>query len=270
MKKEETVKLISAEGFEFVIDKKAAMVSQTLRNMLTSPGSLRLINIRIRVSYFQLGLMERVLVLNIVDCPFGTRIAEPKVRLINSGSAFAEIKLAFLDQGSENSNLAPTRNQTAMEETLRALMEDHKKWMQEQIDAQNLRFNEQQKQMLEQQQQHQLLMGQIMEQLQNATQFYFCASGWPHEYEGSKLYYWVDISFSCFAWIPGSFAETQHGEVRFPEISTTILEKICQYFYWSLQYARKFDCATQMPGSSDLYWLSFTFQLQNSSLLWDG
>jgi hypothetical protein len=32
------VKLISAEGFEFVIDKKAAMVSNTLRNMLTSPG----------------------------------------------------------------------------------------------------------------------------------------------------------------------------------------------------------------------------------------
>lgn len=38
MKKEDTVKLISAEGFEFVIDKKAAMVSQTIRNMLTSPG----------------------------------------------------------------------------------------------------------------------------------------------------------------------------------------------------------------------------------------
>ncbi|KAL6974985.1 hypothetical protein U1Q18_041752 [Sarracenia purpurea var. burkii] len=36
---------------------------------------------------------------------------------------------------------------------------------------------------------------------------------------------------------PGSFAETQHGEVTFPEISTIILEKICQYFYWSLQYA---------------------------------
>ncbi|CAL5388640.1 unnamed protein product [Camellia sinensis] len=36
---------------------------------------------------------------------------------------------------------------------------------------------------------------------------------------------------------PGSFAETQHGEVTFPEISTTILEKICQYFHWSLQYA---------------------------------
>ncbi|KAL2898867.1 Elongin-C [Bienertia sinuspersici] len=39
MTKEETVKLISSEGFEFVIDKKAAMVSQLLRNMLSSPGS---------------------------------------------------------------------------------------------------------------------------------------------------------------------------------------------------------------------------------------
>ncbi|XP_044504686.1 elongin-C-like [Mangifera indica] len=37
---------------------------------------------------------------------------------------------------------------------------------------------------------------------------------------------------------PGSFAETQDGKVTFPEISTTILEKICQYFYWHLQYAR--------------------------------
>ncbi|GAA0148509.1 general transcription factor [Lithospermum erythrorhizon] len=36
---------------------------------------------------------------------------------------------------------------------------------------------------------------------------------------------------------PGSFAEREHGEVTFPEISTTILEKICQYFHWSLQYA---------------------------------
>jgi len=34
------VKLISAEGFEFVVDKKAAMVSNTLRNMLTSPGTI--------------------------------------------------------------------------------------------------------------------------------------------------------------------------------------------------------------------------------------
>ncbi|KAI9115474.1 hypothetical protein K1719_013793 [Acacia pycnantha] len=39
MKKEDTVKLISAEGFEFVLDKEAAMVSQTIHNMLTCPGS---------------------------------------------------------------------------------------------------------------------------------------------------------------------------------------------------------------------------------------
>jgi Skp1 family, tetramerisation domain len=38
MRNEETVKLISADGFEFVIDRTAAMVSKTLRNMLTSPG----------------------------------------------------------------------------------------------------------------------------------------------------------------------------------------------------------------------------------------
>ncbi|KAK8949969.1 hypothetical protein KSP40_PGU018268 [Platanthera guangdongensis] len=36
---------------------------------------------------------------------------------------------------------------------------------------------------------------------------------------------------------PGGFSEAQHGEVTFPEISTPILEKICQYFYWSLQFA---------------------------------
>ncbi|XP_077238878.1 uncharacterized protein LOC143880016 isoform X1 [Tasmannia lanceolata] len=39
----------------------------------------------------------------------------------------------------------------------------------------------------------------------------------------------------------GSFSETQHGEVKFPEISTPILEKICQYFYWSLQFASSSD-----------------------------
>lgn len=38
-RKEDMVKLISAEGFEFVIDRKAAMVSNTIRNMLSSTGS---------------------------------------------------------------------------------------------------------------------------------------------------------------------------------------------------------------------------------------
>ncbi|TYI35244.1 hypothetical protein ES332_A03G063000v1 [Gossypium tomentosum] len=36
----------------------------------------------------------------------------------------------------------------------------------------------------------------------------------------------------------GGFAEMELGEVTFPEISAVILEKICQYFYWALQYSR--------------------------------
>jgi transcription elongation factor B subunit 1 len=40
------------------------------------------------------------------------------------------------------------------------------------------------------------------------------------------------------SWIAsaGSFTETELGEVKFPEISTTILEKVCQYFYYKLRY----------------------------------
>eukprot|EP00958_Prasinococcus_capsulatus_P017931 scaffold2058_cov403-Prasinococcus_capsulatus_cf.AAC.14 len=34
----------------------------------------------------------------------------------------------------------------------------------------------------------------------------------------------------------GSFTETTQGEISFPEISTPILEKICQYFYYKLRY----------------------------------
>ena len=34
----DTVKLISADGFEFIIDRKAAMKSGTIRNMLSSPA----------------------------------------------------------------------------------------------------------------------------------------------------------------------------------------------------------------------------------------
>ena len=37
-KEEETVKLISAEGHEFIIDKNAAMVSGTIKSMLSGPG----------------------------------------------------------------------------------------------------------------------------------------------------------------------------------------------------------------------------------------
>jgi hypothetical protein len=38
VRKEDTVRLISAEGHEFVIEREAALVSNTLKNMLTSTG----------------------------------------------------------------------------------------------------------------------------------------------------------------------------------------------------------------------------------------
>ncbi|KAK6138001.1 hypothetical protein DH2020_028255 [Rehmannia glutinosa] len=61
MKKEDTVKLISAEGFEFVIDKKAAMVSQTIRYMLTSPGSFA------ETEHGEKDFNMQATILNIVD-----------------------------------------------------------------------------------------------------------------------------------------------------------------------------------------------------------
>jgi len=36
--KQETVKLISSDGFEFIIDKRCAMLSGTIRSMLSGPG----------------------------------------------------------------------------------------------------------------------------------------------------------------------------------------------------------------------------------------
>lgn len=35
----DTVKLVSAEGFEFIVDYKAACVSNTIKNMLSSQGN---------------------------------------------------------------------------------------------------------------------------------------------------------------------------------------------------------------------------------------
>jgi transcription elongation factor B subunit 1 len=110
------VKLISAEGFVFVIDKKAAMVSNTLRNMLTSPGTFRCFSSPIR---FDL-----------------VRFLPPNTFMV-----------------TRHPPLIPPP-----------------------------------------------------------------PSPWCHD--------------------PGGFSETRHGEVRFPEISTHVLEKICQYFYWSLRYSR--------------------------------
>lgn len=37
-------------------------------------------------------------------------------------------------------------------------------------------------------------------------------------------------------WPPGGFQETENQEIRFPEISTPVLEKVCQYFYYKIRY----------------------------------
>ena len=46
------------------------------------------------------------------------------------------------------------------------------------------------------------------------------------------------VSWCCHgAFLPaGSFTETELGEVKFPDISTPVLEKVCQYFHYKLQY----------------------------------
>ena len=41
-------------------------------------------------------------------------------------------------------------------------------------------------------------------------------------------------------WLLGSFTESELGEIRFPEISTPILEKVCQYFYYKLRYTNRY------------------------------
>ena len=35
---------------------------------------------------------------------------------------------------------------------------------------------------------------------------------------------------------PGNFQESELGEIKFPEISAKILEKVVQYFYYKLKY----------------------------------
>ncbi|KAL0887192.1 hypothetical protein Bca101_011175 [Brassica carinata] len=58
-----------------------------------------------------------------------------------------------------------------------------------------------------------------------------------HAHFSSALGCLPDFKKLCLVWA-GGFSESKDGVVTFPDISTTILEKICQYFYWSLQYSR--------------------------------
>ena len=52
----ETVKLISAEGFEFIIDYEAACISNTIKNMLSSEGERGAIRLEEQRSEVGVGL----------------------------------------------------------------------------------------------------------------------------------------------------------------------------------------------------------------------
>lgn len=36
--------------------------------------------------------------------------------------------------------------------------------------------------------------------------------------------------------LAGTFTETELGEIKFPEISSSVLEIVCRYFYYKLRY----------------------------------
>ena len=40
----------------------------------------------------------------------------------------------------------------------------------------------------------------------------------------------------------GTFIETEQGEIRFPEISTPVLEAVCKYFYYKARLALFGSC----------------------------
>ena len=138
MPNKSTVKLISAEGFEFIIDYKAACVSNTIRNMLSSQGAFAA-----KLSS-QLGSCTGVL---------SAVMAEPEQQrqpgaVREPDGHFRSLSLAPL------SRAPPPLNTTHNKKT-------------------------------------------------------------------------------------GSFTETELGEVKFPEISTHVLEKVCQYFYYKLRYQNR-------------------------------
>eukprot|EP01114_Cavostelium_apophysatum_P008227 TRINITY_DN2057_c0_g1_i1.p1 TRINITY_DN2057_c0_g1~~TRINITY_DN2057_c0_g1_i1.p1 ORF type:complete len:103 (-),score=29.14 TRINITY_DN2057_c0_g1_i1:81-389(-) len=46
---------------------------------------------------------------------------------------------------------------------------------------------------------------------------------------------------------PGTFAEQELGEINFREISTPILEKVSQYFYYKLKYTNSTNEIPDFP-----------------------
>ena len=63
----DTVKLISAEGFEFLVDYKAACVSATVKNMLTSQGALHTLRQRLRLETIVTCSDDKIVVICLCD-----------------------------------------------------------------------------------------------------------------------------------------------------------------------------------------------------------
>eukprot|EP00613_Pedinella_sp_CCMP2098_P001798 CAMPEP_0171625052 /NCGR_PEP_ID=MMETSP0990-20121206/19052_1 /TAXON_ID=483369 /ORGANISM="non described non described, Strain CCMP2098" /LENGTH=74 /DNA_ID=CAMNT_0012191853 /DNA_START=128 /DNA_END=352 /DNA_ORIENTATION=- len=46
------------------------------------------------------------------------------------------------------------------------------------------------------------------------------------------------ISGTIKAMLTGSFMESKGGEIQFPEIKASVLEKVIQYMYYKVRYSR--------------------------------
>lgn len=160
-----TVKLISAEGYEFIIDYKAACVSNTIRNMLSSQGTGQ-------------------------------------------------------EQQSSSSGTAPAQ---------RLLVHQQLHLLQTHAFVLFLRFS---RSLTCVAGQEGSINSGMHAALVAAQQQLDCA---PPAQRRVMLCSAAALNTSLLEHA-GSFTETEQGEVKFPEISTVILEKVCQYFYYKLRY----------------------------------
>ncbi|MCO5551479.1 hypothetical protein L7F22_004983 [Adiantum nelumboides] len=112
MRKEDTIKLVSAEGFEFVIDRKAAIVSNTLKSMLNSSGSFKETELgEVKLPEISTPVLEKVCEFFYWSLQFS--------RVDNGGqfSAHTKDKIFEADKYVQNTDEAYTKIKLALEKT---------------------------------------------------------------------------------------------------------------------------------------------------------
>jgi len=144
-----------------------------------------------------------------------------------------------------------------MEENIKALIKEHKKWMQEQVDAQDRKFMEQQQQMVDQQQQmvdrHQLLMGQIIEQFQNVDARNSNRIGISEQGVRNSVWFNSKIEFPCF---DGS------------DPKGWIKKCTCYFTLCKIMEEQKVDLATlHLRGQAEIWFNSYILGRRN--LTWE-